>query len=325
LRVRAEALDRLDRTAEAFAGYAASAQTFRERYAAGCAGPQPMAGLDLGHSLMHQYEAAPPTLWAPAPGAAQAPAAGHVFLIGFPRSGTTLLEQVLAGHPQVTALEERATLAPAIERYLDPPTGLAALAQMDASTAEALRADYWRCVAEFGVEAQGKVFVDKQPFYGLWLPLIGKLFPGARIIVARRDPRDVVFSCFKNPFRMTPVTYELMDLERGADLYLCVMRVVELFLERSGSPVFLYRHEDLVERFEETVRRLCVFLGLEWEPRMAAFERTAAARVIRTPSAGQVTKGLNRDGVGAWRRYAEPLAPVLPRLQDLALRYGYSP
>jgi hypothetical protein len=284
-----------------------------------------MAGLDLCQSLVRQYGEAGPELWRPAPGPASSPAAGHVFLIGFPRSGTTLLEQVLAGHPDIVALEERTTLAPAIDAYLDPPIGLADLAEMDEAAAEHWRADYWERVRACGVNAQGKVFVDKQPFHGLWLPLIGKLFPEAKIIVARRDPRDVVFSCFRNPFRMTPVTYELMELERGAALYAGVMQSIELFLARAANPAFTYRHEDLVERFDETLAALCAFLDVDWRPDMAQFQMVARARDIRTPSANQVTKPLNRDGIGAWRRYAPYLAPILPQLAPIAARYGYAP
>lgn len=251
------------------------------------------------------------------------PAGGHIFLIGFPRSGTTLLEQVLAGHPRVATLEERPTLAPAIDAFLDPPTGLDALAAMDEATAEHWRADYWRRVSEFGAAVDGKVFVDKQPFHGLWLPLIGKLFPQAKIIVVRRDPRDVVFSCFRNPFRMTPITYELMDLERGAALYAGVMEAIELFLTRSKNPAFVYRHEDLIDRFEQTLADLCAFLGLDWRENMANFPVTASTRDIRTPSAGQVTRPINRDGVGAWRRYADWIHTILPSLAALAEHYGY--
>ncbi len=325
LRICGDALDRLDRPEEAFAHYAASAQIFRLRYASACAGPEPIAGLDLCQALVRQYRKARPELWRPAPGEASMRATGHVFLIGFPRSGTTLLEQVLAGHPDVVALEERPTLSPAIDAYLDPPTGLDELAQMDQASAERWRTDYWRRVAAFGATADGKVFVDKQPFYGLWLPLIGKLFPKAKIIVARRDPRDVVFSCFRNPFRMTPITYELMDLERGAALYAGVMEAIELFLARGANRAFVYRHEDLVDRFEETVAELCAFLGLDWRDDMARFQVTAGARDIRTPSAAQVVKPLNRDGFGAWRRYAGPLCTILPSLAPLAERYGYPP
>ncbi len=328
-RAMGDALHALGRPAEAFAAYAASAQIFRRRFAEACAGPQPLAGLDLCQTLADAYRRADAALWAPAPQtgsqAASGGAAGHVFVIGFPRSGTTLLEQVLASHDEVVALEEQTTLMPAIDAYLDPPTGVDALAQMDEAAAERWRQDYWARVREFGVDPVGKVFVDKQPFYTLWLPLIGKLFPDARLIVVRRDPRDVVLSCFKRPFRMTPVTYELMDLGRGARLYAGAMDILDLFLQRSANPRLIYRHEDLVEDFDGVAKRICDFLGLPWSDRLRDFANTAKTRQIRTPSAAQVVRGLNRDGVAAWRPYAPMLAPILPILEPLALAHGYAP
>jgi len=324
-RMLGDALDALARPAEAFPAYAASAAIFRRRFAAACAGPEPLAGLDLCHRLGAAYRAADPALWTPAPLSDEAGggAAGHVFVVGFPRSGTTLLEQVLAGHPDVVALEEQATLMPAIDAYLDPPDGIEVLTRMDEAEADRWRRDYWRRVRGFGVDPAGKVFVDKQPFYTLWLPLIGRLFPQARIVVARRDPRDVVLSCFRRPFRMTPVTYELMDLDRSARLYAGAMDILELFLDRSPSPRFTYRHEDLVDDFDDVAGRLCAFLGLPWSDRLRDFSETARTRHIRTPSAQQVTRGLNGDGVGAWRPYAAALEPVMPILAPLARAYGY--
>ncbi|HUO22210.1 MAG TPA: sulfotransferase [Caulobacteraceae bacterium] len=324
-RLGGTALERLGRTAEAFAQWGASAAIFRARYAVGCAGPEPMTGLDLCLSLERRYADGDAALWRAAPGESGGPAAGHVFLVGFPRSGTTLLEQALAGHPDVVALEERPTLVAAIDAFLDPPLGVEALARLDQDQADHWRGQYWAQVRANGADVSGKIFVDKQPFYGLWLPLIGKLFPQAKIVVARRDPRDVVLSCLRNPFRMTPVTYELMDLERGAALYAGTMRIIDLFRARSANPVFEHRHETLVDDFEGAVRPLCAFLNLPWTDCLADFAATAARREIRTPSADQVRRGLNRDGVGAWRRYAAELAPVLPMLSPLAERYGYPP
>ena len=325
-RVRGDLLDAIGRKDEAFTAYAASAAIFRRQYAGPCAGPDPLTGLDLCRRLRDGYRAANPALWVPA-ATADAPydgEAGHVFLIGFPRSGTTLLEQVLASHPQVVALEEQPTLMPAIDAYLDPPNGLELLANMDEATAEHWRRIYWNRVRSFGVDPAGKVFVDKQPFYTLWLPLIGKLFPKARIIVARRDPRDVVLSCFRKPFRMTPVTYELMDLERSAALYALAMDILSTFVERSQNPTLIYRHEDLVRDFDGVTRRLCDFLDLPWTTQLLDFAQTAKARPIRTPSALQVTRGLNLDGVGAWKAYAAALAPVLLTLEPYVQAFGYS-
>jgi tetratricopeptide (TPR) repeat protein len=324
-RIMADALDALGRKAEAFDLYAAASGRLRRLHARTCGGPSPMSGLDLCETLLGAYGDAPETLWRPAPGSESGGEAGHVFVVGFPRSGTTLLEQALAGHPDIVTLEERPTLLPAIERYLDPPTGLAALAEMDEATAEALRREYWARVREFGVEPDGKVFVDKQPFYTLWLPLIVKLFPNARLVVPRRDPRDVVLSCFRRPFRITPVTWELLDLERGAKVFDAAMRILDLTCARSPLPVFDYRHEDLVEDFDGVAKALCGFMGVPWNDRLRDFAATARSRRICTPSAPQVVRGLNRDGIGAWRPYADRIEGVQPILAHWVRRFGYAP
>lgn len=221
-------------------------------------------------------------------------------------------------------LEERATLLPAIERYLDPPQGLDAMADMDEETAERLRREYWARVRAFGVDPTGKVFVDKQPFYTLWLPLIVKLFPHAKLVVPRRDPRDVVLSCFRRPFHMTPVTYELLNLERAARLFDAAMRILDLTCEQSALPVFDYRHEDLIEDFDGVGAALCSFLDVPWDARLRDFSETARRRRVCTPSAPQVLRGLNRDGVGAWRAYARHIEIVRPILDPWAKRLGYS-
>jgi tetratricopeptide (TPR) repeat protein len=325
-RVHGDLLDAKGRKSEAFAAYAASAAIFRRQYAAQCAGPASLVGLDLCLRLRDAYRAADPALWRPEENreTANGGEAGHVFVVGFPRSGTTLLEQVLASHPQVVALEEQPTLMPAIDAYLDPPDGLDALAHMDEATADHWRRIYWDRVRSFGIDPSGKVFIDKQPFYTLWLPLIGKLFPEAKVVVARRDPRDVVLSCFRKPFRMTPVTYELMDLERSAALYAAAMDILSTFIERSPSPTLVYQHEDLVRDFDCVTRRLCDFLELPWTEQLHDFAETAKARPIRTPSALQVTRGLNLDGVGAWKAYAAALAPILVTLEPYVQAFGYS-
>jgi tetratricopeptide (TPR) repeat protein len=324
-RLAADALDALGRKGEAFDLYAAAAGRLRRLHQRTCGGPSPLSGLDLCQALVQGYGAAPETLWRPAPGSQGGGEAGHVFVVGFPRSGTTLLEQALAGHPDIVTLEERPTLLPAIERYLDPPTGLGALAELDEAAAEDLRRDYWARVRAFGVEPGGKVFVDKQPFYSLWLPLIVKLFPDARLVIPRRDPRDVVLSCFRRPFRPTPVTWEFLDLERGARVYDAAMRILDLTRARSALPVFDYRHEDLIEDFDGVASALCGFLGLGWHERLRDFAATARSRPVSTPSASQVVRGLNRDGVGAWRPYGDHMDAVQPILEPWVQSLGYAP
>ena len=155
------------------------------------------------------------------------------------------------------------------------------------------------------------------------LPLVAKLFPGARILFARRDPRDVVLSCFRRRFGMNPSMYQLLTLEGSAAYYGAVMRLSELYAGLLPLPRRLVRYESLVEDFDATARAACEFLGLEWSEELRDFAAKARTRGITTPSAAQVARGLNRDGQGTWRRYLPQMAPVLPMLRPWIEAFGY--
>jgi tetratricopeptide (TPR) repeat protein len=258
-----EALDALGRTAEAFAaaleGKALQRALFAER-AAGREGE--IAKLNR---LGAWFAAADPAPWRTAP-QTTTPIAGaalsHIFLVGFPRSGTTLLEQVLAGHPEIEALEEAPTLAAPYAEFLASDEGLARLAGLDGKAAAAWRARYWSDVAELGARAEGRVFLDKAPAGTLYLPLIAKLFPDAKVLFALRDPRDVVLSCLRSSFQLNAMTYAFTSLADTAACYDACMRMAEAY--RAVLPLDLreVRHEALVEDFDGELAAICGFLGL---------------------------------------------------------------
>ena len=178
-------------------------------------------------------------------------------------------------------------------------------------------------VRKFGVEPRGRVFIDKMPLSNVQLPVIAKLFPNARVLFARRDPRDVVLSCFRRRFGMNPSMYQLLTLEGAAAYYDAVMRLSGIYGNLLPLPQHLVRYESLVEDFEATARAACDFLGIEWDQGLLDFAAKARARGISTPSAAQVARGLNREGQGAWRRYAQQMAPVLPILEPWVRQFGY--
>ena len=255
--------------------------------------------------------------------AAQVPAAGHLFLIGFPRSGTTLLEQILASHPDIEALEERDCLAAAIEDFVLPADGLA---RLDATPDEDLRRyrdAYWAEARKAGAKLDRKVFVDKLPLNALNLSVIARLFPSARILLALRDPRDVVLSCFRRRFEMSPNMYELLTLEDTAAFYSQVMDICLSGEETLPLSFFRLRYEDLVADLEGRARAVAAFLGLAFDPRMLDFAETARRRGIMTPSAAQVARGLYRSGMGQWRAYRAALGPAMPILEPWIARLGY--
>uniref|UniRef100_UPI0035C96E3C tetratricopeptide repeat-containing sulfotransferase family protein n=1 Tax=uncultured Sphingomonas sp. TaxID=158754 RepID=UPI0035C96E3C len=319
---RGIALDDLGRTTEAFAAARAGKQIQRALHAAQAESRESeVAKLERLATWMRgtPSRCAP----SPRPPAARA-AATHVFLLGFPRSGTTLLEQVLAAHPRVATLEEAPTLAAAYQAFLSDADACAALLRLGDEEATAWAEHYWREIAQRGVDVAGRLFVDKQPAGTLSLPIIARLFPHAKILFALRDPRDVVLSCFRQAFQMNAMTYAFTDLTETAACYDACMRLAQQARARLPLAWCDVRHEALVEDFEGELARITGFLGLEADPAMSDFARAAHKRTIRTPSAPQVRAGLNRRGLGRWEAYREALAPVMPTLAPWVERFGYT-
>nr|WP_295663669.1 tetratricopeptide repeat-containing sulfotransferase family protein [Polymorphobacter sp.] len=317
-----EILDALDDPAAAFAA-AAEGKPLAHRLYAELAGSRESEAAKSAR-LGAWWGAAPASAWTGAPRSATLPgeAAAHVFLFGFPRSGTTMLEQILAGHPDVVALEEAPTFADHYAEFLADDEGCARLAALTAAEADRWRVHYWATVAS-AVDVRGKTFVDKAPAGTLTLPLVARLFPNAKILFALRDPRDVVLSCFRNAFQMNAMTYAFTSLDATAECYDAVMAMAAAYRGRSPLPLIELRHEALVDDLNAEVARVTAFLGLAPHAEMADFVATAARRDVRTPSARQVRAGINRRGVGRWRAYAAELAPVLSRLDRWVEAFGY--
>ena len=250
-------------------------------------------------------------------------AANHAFLLGFPRSGTTLVENILTSLKNVEALEERPTLAEADKAFLLPADGIEKLAACGTIEADRLRNSYWDYVAASGVNARDKLFVDMDPMKGIKLPVIARLFPDAKIIVMRRDPREVVWSCFKTGFAKTSAAFEFTTLERAALHYDAVMRLTEASLERFPLVVFNLRYDALVTDFEATTKALCTFLEIPWSDEVRAFSKTANRRGVSTASAIQVRQGLY-DGRGQWLRYEDEMSGALAILAPWVKRLGFA-
>ncbi|HUQ13428.1 MAG TPA: sulfotransferase [Novosphingobium sp.] len=288
-----------------------------------------LSGLRLIEAIEAGLRAVDPRLWRrPSTDARAGDAIGPVFLTGYPRSGTTLVENVLASLPGVAALEERPTLGAADRRYLSGDeaaiaAGLAAFARLPESGLAELRTAYWDKVHAAGVPAKTPHFVDMDPLKGAHLPFIARMFPEARVVIMRRDPRDVVWSCFKTPFAPTTGTLEFTTLERAARHYDALMRLIDLALERLPLAVFELDYHRVVREFEPTTRALCAFTGIPWSEDVRRFDKTAQARGVSTASAGQVRKGLY-DGSGQWRPYARHFEPIVPILAPWIERFGHA-
>lgn len=318
-----DALDRLDRPHDAFDAYRAAQATFREAYrdqlAPAVDRPSHRAFID---AIRAHVAATGPVAALPADESVPGAAATHVFLLGYPRSGTTLIENVLASAPDVVALEERDTLVDIDAALLANDGTMPDLDAIDPAMLRDLRTRYWARVAALaGTAVAGKVLVDMNPFNGIKLPILARLFPGARFVVMRRDPRDVVLSCFRVNFTPGAGAWAFSELEEAALHYDSLMRLIDLAREMLPIAVHEVRYDRLVGDFAPTVRALADFIGIAWTEDFAGFASTAKNRGVRTASETQVRKGLYNGG-GQWRRYADQLSPVLPILAPWIERFG---
>ena len=320
--VLGDALDAAARPSEAFEAYLAgnaALAAVNDRPASS----EARAGLPLALRLADAFADAAPSDWRKGPAAeTPPPCRAHLFVVGFPRSGTTLIGQALAAHPETAVLDEQETLAEPAQAFLLEPGGLDRLAGAGSAELTPFRQGYWRRIAD-AADVAGRVFVDKLPMNVLGLPLIAKLFPDARVLVVRRDPRDVVLSCFRRQFVQNGAMREFFTLEGAARFYDAVMRLTELYLAKVELNVRVQRYEDLVADFAGQGQQICGFADLEWTPAFLDFGAAAQAREVATPSAAQIARGLYGEGVGQWRRYRQQLAPILPALAPWIERFGY--
>ncbi len=277
-------------------------------------------GRAVAQRLMREFQALPASAWR---SASPGHPARHAFIIGFPRSGTTLLGQILAAHPDCATLEEKPLLKRVLSEFVDAAGGLARFAALPEDALEPHRAAYWTAVRENGVDPAARFVVDQTPLNTIHLPVIARLFPAARIVFALRDPRDVVLSCFRRLFAITPYLYEFLSLEGAAWFYDETMRLFGLYRERLGREIIEVRNETLAADFGREARRLCDALGLGWDDALLRFAEKSRGAGIATPSAMQLAGGINADGVGHWKAYARELAPVMPVLAPWVERYGY--
>ncbi|MGH8232627.1 MAG: tetratricopeptide repeat-containing sulfotransferase family protein [Rhodanobacteraceae bacterium] len=249
-----------------------------------------------------------------------------VFVIGFPRSGTTLLEQMLDAHPDFRSMDERGYVYQLIERMEHAgqryPADLADLTQDDA---DQLRAVYRRLVDHTLPDLGRHRVIDKNPLNMLCLPMMLRLFPDARIVLCIRHPCDVLLSCSMQAFRspaFRAMCASLPRLARGyTEAFAQCCRHIEVF----KPSVLEWRYESVVTDFNAAVARLGEFLEIEDTSSMADFARHAREkRFIATPSYAQVTQPVNAAAVGRWKHYREQFEPVLPALRTWIDRLGYS-
>jgi tetratricopeptide (TPR) repeat protein len=250
------------------------------------------------------------------------------LLTGFPRSGTTLLEQVLDAHPEAVSLEEKEVFSGVIFPWLGEgrPADFSILQILDELAPERGLAARQRYLAlmqgMLSGPLAGRLLVDKNPAMTMMIPPMRRLFPELKLIVALRDPRDVVLSCFLRYLPVNPVSAWFLTLERTAERYALDLGAWLKMREMIDDWVEV-RYEDLVDDLPREAKRTLSALGLPWDDSVLNYRQLAEQKRVLSPTYEAVAKPVFNTSLGRWRNYERHLARVLDRLAPLAAALGY--
>ena len=245
-----------------------------------------------------------------------------VFIVGFPRSGTTLTDTFLMGHPEAQVLEELSILLDLGRSFGD----LEHLNEASADDIRGLRSRYFERLAQVAPTPPGKLVIDKQPLNFLRAPLIHRIFPDAPIVFVQRHPCDVVLSCFMQAFKVNQAMASFLDIGDAARFYDKALTYWTQVQQVLPLRVHTLRYESMIADLEPEMRAMVDFIGLPWDDRLLDNQATAAARGhIRTPSYAQVSQPIYARARGRWEKYREHMRDVLPILAPWVERMGYEP
>lgn len=249
-----------------------------------------------------------------------------VFVVGFPRSGTTLMDTVLRGHPGIEVAEESDAVPTMVNGLCGPSDEyLADLGDLPGDAIERARSVYFDALARH-VEPSDETqkVVDRFALNSVYAGEIHRVFPDARFILMLRHPADCVLSCYLRTFVESSANDSFHSLEEAAHLYDRVMCLWTQLTELFDLNRIEVRYEDLVADIEQTCRPVLEFMDLPWHPGLMDHEATARSRrFIRTASYNQVTQPLYARATGRWLKYREYLEPVVPVLEPWMERFGY--
>lgn len=236
-----------------------------------------------------------------------------LFVMGLPRSGTTLVERILDSHPLVGSIGESNAFAFALMQHAAGPGGKIAMVERSARTLDpvALGASYVSAIRSYGLSADKQLILNKTPSNYLYLGLIHQALPGAKVVHLRRHPMDSCYAMFKTLFRMGyPFSYSLSDLGR---YYLAYHRLMEHWRREIPGSFIDLAYEDLVADQVSHTGSLLAACDLPWDDRCLQFHRNAAPAT--SASATQVRRPIYKDSVQLWRRYENQLAPLREHLE----------
>ncbi len=245
------------------------------------------------------------------------------FIVGFPRSGTTLLDTILRSNSKTFLLEEKPLIFQTIkilrENNIDFNSDKISIYANEVYTELLKRHIDIK-------EIENKILIDRNPLNIARITLINKFFPEAKIVVCVRHPLDCVFSCFSQDFAINNAMVNFLDLNRSAEIYNKVMTIYKNYkTKHMNNIIYEIKYEELISNYKEQVLNLINFLNIKWEESMENFTQAAKKRErIRTASYNQVNKELYNNSVYKWRNYEHELKNIKLSLSKWESYFKYT-
>ena len=228
------------------------------------------------------------------------------FLIGFPRSGTTLLDTILRSHPEIDVLEEKPIIN-SVEKIIQSKYkySLDELDRLNKEELDFLREHYLETLKNnSNRDKNTRILIDKFPFQTVCLPLINLLFPDSKIIFTHRNPYDTVLSCFQQAFEPNNAMSNFRSIDSAAEIYNLTMNVWTDYISSLNIKYITSKYEDLIEDFDSHIAKILNFLGVNWNENIKNYRDTAYKRVkINTPSSSQVIQPIYKTSIEKWKNY----------------------
>jgi tetratricopeptide (TPR) repeat protein len=257
------------------------------------------------------------------------PAQRLILLTGFPRSGTTLLEQVLDANPDIISSEEMDVFTNEIfpqlgaDRAPDSPIEQV-LDDLSPQRIQDARQMYLHATQAVLGEAIGaRLLIDKNPAMNLMIPVMKRVFPELKVLVALRDPRDIIVSCFLRYLPLNPISVCFLTLERTIERFRLDMGAWLKMREMIDDWIEV-RYEDLVADLERETRRVLTALGVRWDESALQYRTRIPEKQVRSPSYEEVSRPIFTTSIGRWQNYERHLEPLLYRLDPLVEALGYA-
>ena len=235
-----------------------------------------------------------------------------IFLVGFPRSGTTLLDTILRSHKSIDVIEEKPIVDKLIENLkLETENNLLNLENLNKKSCTKIKELYLKTRGEYAKSNNEKIYIDKLPLNFIYIGEIIRLFPKAKFIFALRNPYDVILSCFMQQFTPNDSMMNFINLKDSANFYDISMKLYKMYFELFKSNIYEIKYEDVIQNFDDTIKKLLNFLNLEWEDEVQKFYKTARERgIISTPSYNQINKPLYQKSIQRWKNYEKNFAEI---------------